>query len=213
MPARIPLILGYYRKIKQQMVVWVFSRMRCGGTQVVDETEIPANVLRTDPIIDPGAFIARGAQITGDVRLAEGSSIWYNVVLRGDINYIEVGAHSNIQDGSILHVVNDRPCIVKENVTVGHGVILHACTVEPECLIGMGAIILTGAVIGRGSIIAAGTLIPENKVVEPFSLMVGVPGRLRRTLDRNSAQTNRKWADKYIGIAEAHRNRGFSAKL
>jgi carbonic anhydrase/acetyltransferase-like protein (isoleucine patch superfamily) len=176
----------------------------------MNETDIPAQVLDTDPTIDPSVFIARGAQVIGDVRLAEGSSIWYNAVLRGDINYVEVGAHSNIQDGSILHVVNDRPCIVKENVTVGHGAILHACTIESECLIGMGAIILTGAVIGRGSIIAAGTLIPENTVVEPFSLMVGVPGRLRRTLDGKSAQTNRNWAAKYVGIAQAHQKRGFS---
>lgn len=177
----------------------------------MDETDIPTKVLDTDPSIDPGVFIARGAQVIGDVRLAEGSSIWYNVVLRGDINYVEVGAHSNIQDGSIVHVVNDRPCIIKENVTVGHGAILHACTIEPECLIGMGAIILTGALIGRGSIIAAGTLIPENKVVEPFSLMVGAPGRLLRTLDQKSAQINRKWAAKYVGIARVHQKRGFSA--
>jgi carbonic anhydrase/acetyltransferase-like protein (isoleucine patch superfamily) len=178
----------------------------------VRETDIPSSVLHRDPTIDPSVFIARGAQIIGDVRLAEGSSIWYNAVLRGDINYIEVGARSNIQDGSILHVVNDRPCVIKENVTIGHGVILHACTVEPDCLIGMGAIILTGAVIGRGSIIAAGTLIPENYVVEPFSLMVGVPGRLHRTLDEESTQTNLEWAAKYVGIAQAHRTRGFSAE-
>jgi carbonic anhydrase/acetyltransferase-like protein (isoleucine patch superfamily) len=176
----------------------------------MNETDIPGDVLGTGPAIDPSVFIARGAQIIGDVRLAEGSSIWYNAVLRGDINYVEIGAHSNIQDGSILHVVNDRPCVVKENVTVGHGVILHACTIEPECLIGMGAIVLTGAVIGRGSIIAAGALIPENSVVEPFSLMVGIPGRLLRTLDQASAQTNRKWADKYVGLAQVHRKRGFS---
>jgi carbonic anhydrase/acetyltransferase-like protein (isoleucine patch superfamily) len=178
----------------------------------MEETDIPFDVLDTRPTIDPSAFIARGAQIIGDVRLAAGSSIWYNVVLRGDINYVEVGPNSNIQDGSIMHVVNDRPCVVKENVTVGHGAILHACTVEPECLIGMGAIILTGAVIGRGSIIAAGALIPENSVVEPFSLMIGVPARMLRTLDEKSAQTNRKWAAKYAGLARAHQKRGFSAE-
>jgi carbonic anhydrase/acetyltransferase-like protein (isoleucine patch superfamily) len=179
----------------------------------MDETDIPENVFNTGPSIDPSVFIARGAQVIGDVRLAEGSSIWYNVVLRGDINYVEVGANSNIQDGSILHVVNDRPCVIKENVTVGHGAILHACTVEPECLIGMGAIILTGSVIGRGSIIAAGALIPENSIVEPFSLMIGVPARLLRNLDEKSAQTNRKWASKYVGLARLHQKRGFSAEL
>jgi carbonic anhydrase/acetyltransferase-like protein (isoleucine patch superfamily) len=179
----------------------------------MNETDIPADVMDTNPTIDPTVFIARGAQIIGDVRLAEGSSIWYNVVLRGDINYVEIGPNTNIQDGSILHVVNDRPCVVKENVTVGHGAILHACTVEPECLIGMGAIILTGAVIGRGSIIAAGALIPENSVVEPFSLMVGVPARLLRTLDEQDAHTNLNWANKYAGLARVHQKRGFSAEL
>jgi gamma-carbonic anhydrase len=179
----------------------------------MNETDIPSSVLGTGPTIDPSVFIARGAQIIGDVRLAEGSSIWYNAVLRGDINYVEIGAHSNIQDGSILHVVNDRPCVVRENVTVGHGVILHACTIESECLIGMGAIIMTGAVIGRGSIIAAGALIPENSVVEPYSLMVGVPGRLLRTLDQTSAEKNQKWADKYVELAQKHRKEGFSAVL
>ena len=179
----------------------------------MDETDIPASVMDTNPTIHPSVFIARGAQIVGDVRLGEGSSIWYNAVLRGDINYIEVGLNSNIQDGSVLHVVNDRPCVVKEHVTVGHGVILHACTIEPECLVGMGAIILTGAVIGRGSIIAAGALIPENSVVEPFSLMVGIPARLLRTLDAESVQKNRNWATKYVGIARTHQRRGFAAEL
>ncbi|MBA7569063.1 Protein YrdA [subsurface metagenome] len=176
----------------------------------MDETDLPKNMLDTDPQIDPSAFIARGAQVVGDVRLAAGSSVWYNTVIRGDMNYVEVGANSNIQDGSILHVVNDRPCIVQDNVTVGHGVILHACTVESGCLIGMGAIILSGAVIGRGSIIAAGTLIRENVVVEPFSLMAGVPGRLIRKIDENNRQTNQRWAQKYVEVAKAHREKGFS---
>ena len=178
----------------------------------MSKTDMPGDVLDTNPTIDPSVFIARGAQVIGDVRLAEGSSIWYNAVLRGDINYVEVGPGSNIQDGSILHVENDKPCVVKENVTVGHGAILHGCTVEPECLIGMGAIILTGAVIGRGSIIAAGALIPENTVVEPFSLMVGVPARLLRTLDEKSAQTNREWAAKYVETARVHQKRGLSTE-
>jgi carbonic anhydrase/acetyltransferase-like protein (isoleucine patch superfamily) len=177
----------------------------------MDKTDLPKNMLDTDPLIDPGVFIARGAQIVGDVRLAEGSSVWYNTVIRGDINYVEVGANSNIQDGSILHVENDTPCIVRDNVTVGHGVILHACTVESGCLIGMGAIILSGAVIGRGSVIAAGTLIRENVVVEPFSLMAGVPGRLIRQIDENNRQTNQRWAQKYVEVAKAHREKGFSA--
>ena len=178
----------------------------------MDKTSLPENPFNTIPTIEPGVFIARGAQIVGDVRLAAGASVWYNAVLRGDINYIEIGPNTNIQDGAILHVENDRPCIIKENVTVGHGVILHACTIEPECLIGMGAIILSGAVIGRGSVIAAGTLIRENTVVEPYSLMVGVPARLVRTLEAGSAETNRKFAVKYAAVAQAHRQRGYSTE-
>ncbi len=177
----------------------------------MDKTDIPKNMLDADPQIDSSVFIARGAQVVGDVRLAAGSSVWYNAVIRGDINYVEVGANSNIQDGSILHVENDRPCIVQDNVTVGHGAILHACTVESDCLIGMGAIILSGAVIGRGSIIAAGTLIREDVVVEPFSLMAGVPGRLIRRIDENNRETNQRWAQKYVKVAEAHREKGLTA--
>ena len=177
----------------------------------MDKTQIPDNFFETGPTIHPSAFVARGAQVVGDVRLAAGCSIWYNAVLRGDINHVEVGAGSNIQDGSILHVENDRPCIVKENVTVGHGAILHACTIEPDCLIGMGAVILSGAVIGRGSIIAAAALIRENTRIEPYSLMAGVPARLVRTLGPGSAETNRQWALKYTVVARAHRERGYSS--
>jgi carbonic anhydrase/acetyltransferase-like protein (isoleucine patch superfamily) len=176
----------------------------------MDKTELPDELFRAEPRIDSTVFVARGAQIVGDVRLCANSSIWYNAVLRGDINYVEVGANTNIQDCCILHVENDRPCVVGENVTVGHGAILHSCTIEPECLIGMGAIILSGAVIGRGSIIAAGTLVREEVVVEPFSLMAGRPGRLIRTLEEGSAQTHRKWALKYAAVAQAHRERGHS---
>jgi len=177
----------------------------------MDKTDIPRDVLGSDPSIAPGVFVARGAQIVGDVRLEAGSSVWYNAVIRADINYVHIGANSNIQDGSIIHVENDRPCIIGENITVGHGAILHACTIEAECLIGMGAIILSGAVIGKGSIIAAGAVIRENTVVQPYSLMAGVPARLVRTLEPSDAETNRKWALKYTGIARAHREKGFVA--
>lgn len=177
----------------------------------MDKTSLPENLFNAVPAIAEDVFVARGARIVGDVRLAAGASVWYNAVLRGDINFIEIGSNTNIQDGCLFHVENDRPCIVKENVTVGHGAILHACTVEEECLIGMGAIILSGAVIGRGCVIAAGALIRENTVVEPFSLMVGVPARFIRTLEPGSAETNRKFAVKYAAVARAHRERGYSA--
>jgi carbonic anhydrase/acetyltransferase-like protein (isoleucine patch superfamily) len=179
----------------------------------MDKTELPHGTMTIEPTIDPSAFVARGAVVVGDVRLAAHASIWYNAVLRGDINYVAVGQYTNIQDGCIMHVENDRPCIVADHVTVGHGVIMHACTIETGCLIGMGSIILSGSVIGRGSIVAAGAVITENTRVEPFSLMVGVPARLFRRLEEGNVETNRKWARKYAAVAELHREKGFAAEL
>jgi carbonic anhydrase/acetyltransferase-like protein (isoleucine patch superfamily) len=177
----------------------------------MDKTELPHGTMTIEPTIDPSAFVARGAVVVGDVRLAAHASIWYNAVLRGDINYVAVGEYTNIQDGCIMHVENDRPCIVADHVTVGHGVIMHACTIETGCLIGMGSIILSGSVIGRGSIVAAGAVITENTRVEPFSLMVGVPARLFRRLEEGNVETNLKWARKYAAVAELHREKGYSA--
>nr|HQV32504.1 gamma carbonic anhydrase family protein [Calditrichia bacterium] len=155
----------------------------------------------------PQAFIARGAQVIGDVRLAAGASVWYNAVVRGDINYIEIGQRSNLQDGVIVHLENFLPCIVGNDVTVGHGAILHGCTIEDGCLIGMGAIVLSGAKIGRGSVIAAGALVKENAEIPPFSMMVGMPAKLLRTLDEGALQTNLKWAAKYVALSEVHRQK------
>jgi carbonic anhydrase/acetyltransferase-like protein (isoleucine patch superfamily) len=177
----------------------------------MEKTELPARTMTVDPSIHPSAFVARGAVVVGDVRLAAHSSVWYNAVLRGDIQYVEVGEYTNIQDGCIMHVENDRPCIVGDHVTVGHGVIMHACTIETGCLIGMGSIILSGAVIGRGSVVAAGAVVTENARVEPFSLMVGVPAKLFRRLEEGDVETNLKWARKYAAVAEVHRAKGMAA--
>ncbi|MBN1835690.1 MAG: gamma carbonic anhydrase family protein [Spirochaetales bacterium] len=178
----------------------------------MEKTDLPERTLLVDPSVDPAAFVARGAVLVGDVRIAAHASVWYNAVLRGDINYVALGEYSNIQDGSIIHVENARPCIVGDKVTVGHGVIMHACTIETGCLIGMGSIILSGAVIGRGSIVAAGALITEGMQVEPSSLMVGVPAKLLRRLDAKDFETNLKWAQKYAALAELHRSRGYEAE-
>lgn len=174
----------------------------------MEKTVLPPLTLAVEPSIHPTAFIARGAQVLGDVRLMAEASVWYNAVLRGDINYISIGERSNIQDGSILHLENDLPCIVHNDVTVGHGAILHACEIEEGCLIGMGAIILSGAVIKRGSVIAAGAIIKEGALVEPFSLMAGVPARLVRTLPEETFEKNLKWAKKYAALANLHRQKG-----
>lgn len=134
------------------------------------------------PEIDKEAWVAEGAAVIGKVKMKRFSSIWYNVTARGDVNRIEVGEYSNIQDNSVLHVADDHACIVGDYVTVGHGAILHACTVEDHCLIGMGATVLDGAVVGNGSIVAAGTVVTKGTIIPPNSLVVGIPGKVVKTL-------------------------------
>lgn len=147
-------------------------------------------------------YIAPGAQLIGDLRIKEGVSIWFNSVLRGDVNCISVGYHSNIQDGSVIHVTNHHPCIIGNRVTVGHHVNLHGCQVEDYSLIGIGAIVLTGAVIGSGSIIAAGAMVKEGQVVSPNSLMVGIPAKRIKTLSENIIEEHEGWAEKYYQLAQ-----------
>ena len=148
----------------------------------MEKTDLPSDTLSKTPQIHPTAFVAPGAHIIGDVRLAAQASVWYNSVLRGDINFIAIGERSNIQDGCILHLENDLPCVVGPDVTVGHGAILHGCRIEEACLIGMGAIILSGAHIGRGCVVAAGAVVKENQTVPPFTLVGGVPARIIKSL-------------------------------
>ena len=136
------------------------------------------------PQIHEEAFIAPQVFLSGDVRIAKYASIWPGVVARGDVNYISVGECSNVQDLTCLHVADNYPCIIGDYVTIGHGAVVHACTVEDHVLIGMNATVLDGARIGRGSIIAAGALILQNEVIPPNSLVAGVPGKVRRTIDR-----------------------------
>jgi carbonic anhydrase/acetyltransferase-like protein (isoleucine patch superfamily) len=128
-------------------------------------------------------FIAPGAVVVGDVTLGDDVSVWYNAVVRGDIHRIQVGARPNLQDGVIVHVERGQwPVLIEEDVSVGHGAILHGCTVRRECLIGIGATILNGAEIGEGSIIAAGTVVREGVHVPPGSLVAGVPGAVKRAV-------------------------------
>ena len=161
--------------------------------------------------IHPTAFIAAGAVVLGDVTLGEESSVWYGAVVRGDMAPIAIGAQTNLQDGTIVHVDEGVPCSVGRRVGVGHRVILHGCTVEDECLIGMGAILLNGVRIGRGSVIAAGAVIPEGMQVPPGSLVMGVPGRIVRPVDAALAERiTATWAH-YVGQARAHREGRFPA--
>ncbi len=134
----------------------------------------------------------------GDVTLGAHSSVWYNAVLRGDINRIVVGEYSNIQDNAVLHLADDFPCILGGHVTVGHSAIVHACTVEDECLIGMGATILDGALIGAQSIVGANALVTQGMVVPPGSMVLGSPAKVVRQLSAAERESLRGWAEKYV---------------
>jgi carbonic anhydrase/acetyltransferase-like protein (isoleucine patch superfamily) len=159
----------------------------------------------TSPTIPASCYVDPSAQILGDVVLGEHSSVWMNAVLRGDVHSIRVGAHSNVQDCSVLHGMKEQYGVsVGEYVTVGHSVTLHGCVVEDRCLIGMGSIILNGARIGAGSIIAAGTLIPEKTIVEPGSLWMGSPGKFRRQLNQKDQESILRYARNYLGYKESY---------
>jgi carbonic anhydrase/acetyltransferase-like protein (isoleucine patch superfamily) len=157
------------------------------------------------PKIPQSCYVDESAQIIGDVTLGENASIWMNAVVRGDVNYIRIGANSNIQDCSVLHgMLNQWPVEVGDWVTVGHSVTLHGCVVGDRCLIGMGVIVLNGARIGEGSILAAGTLIPEGMVIEPRSLVMGAPGKVRRQLNDDDQEMILRYARNYLGYREAY---------
>ena len=157
------------------------------------------------PNVDSSVFLAEGAQINGSVTIKENASVWYNAVLRADINSINVGKGTNIQDGTIIHVENDLSCDIGDFVTVGYRAILHACIVEDGCLIGMGATILNGAVVKRGAVVGAGAVVKENTIVESNTLVVGVPSKYVKQLPESTYDQNVKWAEKYIELARFHK--------
>jgi gamma-carbonic anhydrase len=154
--------------------------------------------LRARPRLGTGVYVARGAVVLGHVTLGDFSSVWYNAVLRGDINRIEVGHHSNIQDNAVLHLADEYPCLVGNYVTVGHSAIVHACTVEDECLIGMGATLLDGAVIGEQSIVGANALVTQHARIPPGSLVLGSPAKVVRALSPEERSGLKAWAVKYV---------------
>ncbi len=137
----------------------------------------------TAPRIHTTAFVTEDAIVIGDVEIGEEASIWFGSILRGDVNYIRIGARTNIQDACVVHVSSkDHPTILEDEITVGHRVTLHGCYVETGCLIGIGSILLDGSRIGRNSLVAAGTLITPGTVIPPNSLVMGTPGKVRREL-------------------------------
>ena len=160
-------------------------------------------------MIDPSSFIARGAIVLGDVRLGRDSSVWYNSVVRGDTERIEVGEGSNIQDLSMLHADPGFPCLVGLRVSVGHRAILHGCTVEDDCLIGMGAILLNGVRVGAGSVVGAGAVLPEGMQVPPGSVVIGVPGKVVRQVDEAMrGRIDHTWRH-YVELAAKHKTGAF----
>lgn len=145
----------------------------------------------------------------GDVTLGARSSVWYGAVLRGDVEAIVIGEATNLQDGTIVHVDTGLPTRIGARVGVGHRAILHACTVEDDCLIGMGSVLLNGVYIGTGSVVAAGAVVPEHTRVPPGSLVVGIPARVTRPVDEALRARIRDTWEHYVAEAERHRNGAF----
>ncbi len=161
------------------------------------------------PTVDPGAWVAQGAVLSGDVRLVRGASVWFGCVLRSDIQDapVVIGEDSNVQDGSVCHVDFSLPCRVGARVTVGHRAVLHGCTIGDDCLIGMGAVVLSGATVGAGSVIAAGAVVPEGAEVPAGVIAAGVPAKVRREVtDRDRARIDESWRV-YARLVELHRGR------
>ena len=158
------------------------------------------------PQIAASAYIDPAALVIGDVTIGEESSVWPMTVVRGDVHYIRIGARTNIQDGSVLHVMRDQyPLVLGDEVTVGHSVTLHGCTIEGRALIGMRATVLNGAVIGANCIIAAGTLITERTVIPAGSLVLGSPGKVKRELNEKELASIEDYARRYAGYREIYR--------
>lgn len=157
------------------------------------------------PVIPASCYVDISAQVLGDVELGEHSSIWMNAVVRGDVNSIRIGAHSNIQDCAVLHGMRYvYPVIVGDYVTIGHNATVHGCVIEDTCLVGMGAVILNNAHIGEGSIIAAGALIPEGAKIPARSLAAGIPGKVRRELTSDDRDEILKYARNYLDYTKIY---------
>jgi carbonic anhydrase/acetyltransferase-like protein (isoleucine patch superfamily) len=161
----------------------------------------------TKPKIHETAFIAEDAVVIGDVEIGEESSVWYGSVVRGDVNYIRIGARTNIQDASVIHVSGGtHPTVLEDEITVGHRVVLHGCYVENRCLIGIGALLLDGARIGHDSLVAAGSLVTPGTHIPPRSLVMGSPARVKRELTQDEIEGLKKFWQNYVRLNEIYKN-------
>lgn len=158
------------------------------------------------PLIGKRVFLAPQSSVIGEVALGDDVSIWFGVVIRGDIACIEVGRGSNIQDNTVLHVGDEDPCLVGEDVVVGHGAVLHGCRIQDRCTIGMGAVVLNGALIEEEAVVGAGALVPPRMVVPPRALALGQPARIVRELSAEELEQYAVFAPKYVRVAEAYRH-------
>ncbi len=161
----------------------------------------------SEPVIDPTVFIAENASVIGDVKIGRSSSVWFNTVIRGDADSISIGEESNIQDLSMCHADLGKPLTIGNHVTVGHKCIVHGCTIEDFCLIGMGAIIMNDVRIGRGSIVAAGSVVLENSIIPPHSLVTGLPGKVKKTFENREEMESviKMPADVYVERFQAYK--------
>lgn len=161
------------------------------------------------PRVAASAFLAEGSVVVGDVEIGDGSSIWFGTVVRGDVNHVRIGARTNVQDLSVVHVTSrTHPTVIGDDVTVGHGAVLHGCTVHDRCLVGIGAIVLDGAVVGPDAMIGAGALVPPGMVVPPGKLVLGSPARLKRDLTEEEIASLRASAGHYVEYAASYRGEG-----
>ena len=168
------------------------------------------------PVVAESAWLAPGSVVVGAVRIAEDASVWYNSVLRGDSDAIEIGARANLQDGVVIHTHRGgHPAIIGADVSIGHNAVVHGATIEDGCLIGMSATVLNGATVGTGSLIAAGALVPQGVVIPPHSLVAGLPARVVRELSSDERDSLAENAAAYLGYTELHRaaTRGTSDEM
>ena len=158
------------------------------------------------PQLDASVYLAPSACVIGDVQVGEKSSLWFNVIVRGDINSIRIGKRTNIQDGTVVHVTRDtHPTVIGDDVTIGHNVTLHGCTLQDGVLVGIGAIVLDGATVGSSSLVAAGSLITPGTQIPPRSLVMGSPGRVKRVLTEEECKHLQTFSERYIQYQEVYR--------
>lgn len=159
------------------------------------------------PEIDETAYVSKHAVLIGDVKIGKNASVWPGCVLRADINSIELGENSNIQDGTMVHLADDAGVKIGKNTTIGHGAIIHGCEIGDGCLIGMGAIVLDKAVIGDNSIVGAGAVVTKGTIVPPGSMVLGTPAKVVKELDEKTREGLAYWAQKYVKLAHANRDK------